>query len=65
MLKYVPSDVGGTSDTFSGINTRTRNEGFSNGSRDILGTVILPIPGGIQDSNSVNWSSQNMNALQA
>lgn len=65
MLKYVPSDVGGTSDTFSGINTRTRNEGFSNGERDILGTVILPIPGGIQDSNSVNWSSQNMNALQA
>ena len=26
------------------------------GKRDILGTIVLPIPGGIQDSNRVVWS---------
>lgn len=33
--------------------------------RNIIGTVILPIPSGISDSNSVSWGSENMNAAQA
>ena len=28
-----------------------------------LGTVILPIPGGIQDNNAVSWGEDSMNAL--
>ena len=59
MLKYVPSDI--QSDGVFGIINETRNQG----ERDILGTVILPIPGGIQDSNNVNWNSQSMNAAEA
>ena len=31
----------------------------------IKGTVTLPIPGGINDSNSVNWGEQTMTAAQA
>ncbi len=31
----------------------------------IKGTVTLPIPGGISDSNSVNWGEQTMSAAQA
>ncbi len=31
----------------------------------IKGTVTLPIPGGISDSNSVNWGEQTMTAAQA
>ena len=30
-----------------------------------IGSVILPIPGGIQDSNKVDWSGQKMNAAEA
>jgi hypothetical protein len=31
--------------------------------RKILATIVLPIPGGIQDSNTVNWSGGNLNPL--
>ena len=58
MLEYVPQDF-----------NQSGQFGFSNearqGNRNSIGTVILPIPGGIQDSNSVQWSGQNMNALEA
>ena len=55
MLEYVPKD-------FS-----RQNFGFSDRAQDRngIGTVILPIPGGIQDTNSVQWAGQNMNALDA
>lgn len=33
--------------------------------KDSLGTVILPIPQGIQDSNSVAWGDDSMNNLSA
>ena len=58
MLEYVPSDFN-QSGQF-GFSTDARQ-----GDRTPLGTVILPIPGGIQDSNNVNWNSQSMNALEA
>jgi len=35
------------------------------GAKDIRGTVILPIPEGIQDSNSARWGSGDMGPLQA
>ena len=58
MLEYVPQDF-----------NQGGQFGFSNsarqGERNSIGTVILPIPGGIQDNNSVSWAGQNMNALQA
>ena len=58
MLEYVPTDINMSSGTF-GIDSSARQE-----KRTSLGTVILPIPGGIQDNNSVSWSGQNMNALE-
>ena len=58
MLEYIPQDF-----------NQGGQFGFSNsarqGERNSIGTVILPIPGGIQDNNSVSWAGQNMNALQA
>jgi hypothetical protein len=58
MLEYVPQDF-----------NQDNQFGFSNdarqGKRSPIGTVILPIPGGIQDNNSVSWAGQNMNALEA
>ena len=32
--------------------------------RDIIGTVMLPIPAGIQDQNACSWGPGNMNAAQ-
>ena len=34
------------------------------GTKDIRGTVILPIPEGIQDSNSASWGSGDMGPIQ-
>ena len=58
MLEYVPKDFNqGGQFGFSG---RGKPE-----DRNSIGTVILPIPGGIQDTNSVEWAGQRMDALQA
>ena len=59
MVEYVPQDFN-QSGQF-GFDNSARNE---NSERSI-GTVILPIPGGIQDTNSVQWAGQNMNAMEA
>ena len=59
MLEYTPKDFSTSSFGFS---DRTD---FRSGNRTALGTVTLPIPGGIQDSQSVQWSGQQMNALEA
>jgi len=58
MLEYVPTDINMSGGQY-GIDSSARKE-----KRNSLGTVILPIPGGIQDSNNVSWSGQNMNALE-
>jgi hypothetical protein len=67
MLEYKPSGIGavGTSGnenilTFGG---QRSSKDFKN--RKSLGTVILPIPAGISDTNSADWGSNSMNALQA
>jgi len=56
MLKYRPRKF---SEKEFGFSARERT--FS----DPIGTVILPIPSGISDTNSCNWSGAEMNALQA
>ena len=53
MMKYAPKDFD--------------DENFSFSERDIdrtsIGSVILPIPGGIQDGQSVNWGGSTMTPL--
>ena len=65
MLDYVP--VGQ-----SGRNAETQRERFitnpregfrRNTNKQPLGTVLLPIPGGIQDRNAVNYQDDSMNSL--
>ena len=45
----------------------SENFGFGerNSSRTSIGTVILPIPGGIQDTNAVQWGGATMSAAEA
>jgi hypothetical protein len=65
MLDYVP--VGQ-----SGVNQETQRERFvtnpregfrRNTNKQPLGTVLLPIPGAIQDRNAVNYQDDSMNSL--
>ena len=68
MIQYRPKTF---SQTDLGFGERTRlsstikdgkvvNEG-----KQIIGTVILPIPNGISDANAVTWGGEDMNAAQA
>jgi hypothetical protein len=44
--------------------TRNPSEGFRrNGSKQPLGTILLPIPSNIQDGNSVNYTDDSMNSI--
>ena len=46
------------------IYVRKPEQGFRrNTNKEPLGTILLPIPGGIQDRNSVNYADDSMNSL--
>ena len=53
MIKYQPRG-------FSGFTAGTRGEP-GKGDRTSIGTVMLPIQGGIKDTNAVQYGSENMN----
>ena len=57
-LEYAPT---GVSNAGSGFGSRSRK---SIGDRKSLGTVVLPIPGGINDQNQAQWDTGSMNAGQ-
>jgi len=61
MLEYKPSGVGAL--TSAGAPSQRSSTDFAN--RTSLGTVVLPIPSGISDTNSADWGSNSMNVLQA
>ena len=52
-LQYSPKTVSATGTTGTSMDNKT-----------VTGRVILPIPGGINDNNSVDWGSANMNAAE-
>ncbi len=52
-LEYSPKTVGATGTVGTSMDNKT-----------VTGRVILPIPGGINDNNSVDWGSANMNAAE-
>ena len=61
MLDYVPV---GDSDPNRDRYVTNPREGFRrNTNKQPLGTVLLPIPGGIQDRNAVNYQDDSMNSL--
>lgn len=62
--EYVPPKLSFSETTFAQRSSdNVVNEG-GYGTKNIRGTVILPIPEGIQDSNSASWGEGKMNALQ-
>tara|TARA_R100000008_G_scaffold37222_1_gene21229 strand:+ start:161 stop:1495 length:1335 start_codon:yes stop_codon:yes gene_type:complete len=61
MLKYEPSGF----DPIQGSNLAGVGQRSAVGNRNSIGTVILPIPGGIADANGVSWSEATMNPMEA
>ena len=58
MMKYEPKKITG------GENTTAGKLGFNDRNKDrkSIGTVILPIPGGLQDQQQVQWGQDSMDA---
>ena len=63
MLEYKPSGTGATQS--AGKSDRGSTAGGNFKERTILGSVVLPIPNNISDTNSMDWGSNSMNALEA
>jgi hypothetical protein len=62
MLEYKPSGTGATQS--AGQSDRKTKNGIPV-DRTILGSVVLPIPNNISDTNSMDWGSDTMNAIEA
>ena len=66
LLEYKPKTVGsGTGGTGFGFGDRGRvGPNGQSSDRKILGSVSLPIPGGIKDANGADWSGKTMNEME-
>ncbi|NDB86146.1 MAG: hypothetical protein EB127_26105, partial [Alphaproteobacteria bacterium] len=66
MVKYSPRDFASSGSGSFGFSSRIQagSKDKAGKTRNIIGTVTLPIPGGISDGNLVDWGSQSMNALE-
>ena len=60
MVEFRPRKFDISGSNISGLESKTGAT-----AEHIRGTCTLPIPGGIADSNSVNWGEQTMSAAQA
>lgn len=58
MLEYKPRGLGNETTGVIDSSERTKD-------RNSRGTVILPIPGGINDSNSANWKDDSLDFITA
>ena len=63
-FEYVPPGLNLSLDTFAQGSSDDRVESGGYGPKKIRGTVILPIPENIQDSNQVSWGGGEMGPLQ-
>ena len=59
MMEYRPSGMGSSSGGLGSMGTGRAGKG------KILGSVVLPVPAGINDTNSVDWGKATMTPLEA
>lgn len=63
ILEYKPPGFGNQPGSFA---LNTSDQTYANvGVKDILDTILLPIPDNLQDSNSVGWGADSLNPIQA
>lgn len=63
-FEYIPPELNLSLDTFAQRSSDDVVESGGYGPKKIRGTVILPIPENIQDSNQVSWGGGEMGPLQ-
>ena len=61
IIEYLPPGLGATSNQPRVVTMKSGNPSMEG--RTILGTITLPIPGGIVDSNGVTWADDPLDAL--
>jgi len=64
IIEYKPSGLSQEEDDKTERIVTLNGNVPSLGKRNILGTITLPIPGGISDSNSVDWSGDQLTEIQ-
>lgn len=65
MLQYTPSELKSQGSSESKSRVVSVSSGVPKiASRDVLSTIVLPIPGGISDSNTVEWSADSISEFQ-
>ena len=57
MMEYRPSGLGNAKGGVASMGTRKKG--------NIIGSVVLPVPAGISDTNTVDWGSGSMDPIQA
>ena len=60
VLKYTPRPIGGSVGGGAGLGIGER-EGYKS---RIIGSVVLPVPGNVLDSNNVEWGSNEMDPVK-
>ena len=66
MMAFKPTKLKGGAEEVNGKAQLTGSLGVSDRDpdRQTIGTVILPVPGGIQDSQQVSWTQDTINPMQ-
>ena len=66
MMAFKPTKLKGGAEEVNGKAQLTGSLGVSDRDpdRQTIGTVILPVPGGIQDSQQVSWTEDKINPMQ-
>ena len=54
-----------TSDTGQALRLQTSSESLKKNKENILGTIFLPVPEAVTDSNGVSWGENTLNGLEA
>ena len=63
MMKYEPRDLKKANGE-TGLSLKELGFQDRDMNRKSIGTVVLPIPGGVKDDQRVSWASDNMTAMQ-
>ena len=54
-----------TSGTGQALRLQTSSESLKKNKENILGTIFLPVPEAVTDSNGVSWGENTLNGLEA
>ena len=63
IIEYKPAGLGAQKSNGRVLNIVQTKTGGTVGDRKILGTITLPIPGGISDANTVSWQQDTIDTI--